>query len=62
MPLSKARMRERKRRDRFINRFDKHLSSPQTSNSVKPILHNNDSANQSARPTLDADGNIIPEY
>lgn len=72
MPLSKKRMRERKRKDRF----DKQHSSPYQANPVKPniedIMRANPVMSKSVRarlavqapriPELDADGNPIPEY
>ena len=57
MPLSKERMRKRKRLDRLTTRFDGNS----VHRIVKPTLHNGYSANQST-PTLDADGQPIPDY
>jgi len=50
MPLSKARMKARKRKDRAISRFDKQLCPPVESKPVKPKVE------------IDADGNVIPEW
>ena len=74
MPLSKVRMRARKRQDRF----DKQHSSPYQANPVKPnvedIVRANPVMSRSVRarlavqapdvviPELDADGNPIPTY
>ena len=60
MPLSKKRMRVRKRQDRF----DKRQSSPQHINPVKPkprgILFGIDKSTMKI-PELDADGEVIYE-
>lgn len=53
MPLSKSRMRERKRQDRFDNRKSKQP--------VKPKYVTVE-AKRVEIPELDADGQVIPTY
>lgn len=60
MPLSKERMRKRKRLDRLAVRLNRFDADPSIG-IVKPTLHNNNSANQ-VKPEIDADGQPIPEY
>ena len=57
MPLSKKRMRERKRADRAESRFDRfHLLR------WRMLLVQPNPYNKVDKPELDADGNIIPGY
>jgi len=61
MPLSKERMRERKRRDRFDKpKRDKMSNLIDTLQSNSSPLK--DIGNSKLPPELDASGEIIPEY
>ena len=53
MPLSKARMRQRKRHDRLLNRFDKAILTPEPMKAVKP------KPMMMKEYLVDADGNRI---
>ena len=70
MPLSKERMKERKKQDRADSRFDKATSVPQVINPVKPVplldavspsVTREGYGKVSDIVMLDADGEIIPE-
>ena len=50
MPLSKARDKQRKRKERAKSRLDNLLCPPRDIKTVQP------------KPIIDADGNVIPEY
>jgi len=60
MPLSKERMRERKKKDRAKNRFDALNSPAQDTKDVKPKMYM--AGVEIGIPEIDADGNIVPEY
>jgi len=59
MPLSKARDKERKQRERAQSRLDSLLSPSQTIRYVQPKPVKGFEYDEY---DLDADGNIIPEY